>query len=536
MATTYRKPGVYLEEGTLTGPGEVGFANAYGLFVGASSQGPTDNATLVNSWSEFEAVYGGWAPVAGIKTNYLPYAVWSFFQNGGRNAWVMRATAAGGVAASAEIKDGGDPTEKVCFVASAKSSGEWGGTASSKGLSVGIDIQQTTGTGPSTVTVFSLHVFKEQGPGFSTEVERFENLSKDGTVPGTKRVDYAVNDEVYGSQYIRISNVDSSITPEQSIDIPIDLIGGVDASAPVAADLTSAVDLALGDVTGPIILNVCGYRDGSDTFISTSYDPSGLTRGDVFVINDNHDKRATGVTSDAYGQAIVTTSGTGDNITSYTGNSYVAAYTPWIVVPDPAVGGGTIVVPPGGAVAGMFARNDANAGVFQAPAGVQYGQLNNALGVDAKFDDDLLGALNSSNINVIRPIAGSGIAAMGGRTRKNYAVDKYINARRTLIFIKESLKRSCEFALFRNNDDYLWAALRGTADMVLRPIWAQNGLKGNSPNDAYIIVCDSSINTPAVIASGEVRMEVSVALQVPAEFIVIRVSQMAGGTTSITEL
>ena len=530
--TTYRKPGVYLEEGSLTGVGEIGVANAYGLFVGAAARGSVTDPTLIGSWSEFDALYGGWAPVTGAKTNYMPYAVWSFYQNGGRNAWVQRAAAgSGGVAASVDVKDTTGGTAKTAFTVDAKSPGAWGGTVDSPGLSVAIDIVQSGGT-----TVFTLYVFKEQGPGFSSEVERFQNLSPDGTIPGTKRVDYAINDEVYGSRYIRISDVDSTIAPAQSFDTPLPLLGGTDGTVPAVSDLNTAATNALGSVEGPLIMNIAGYRTDADEFIGTSFDPSGLTRGDVFVVNDNYDRRPSGTSSEAYGLAITSDTSSSSSIGAYSGNSYVASYTPWIVVPDPAVNGGTIITPPGGAVAGMIARNDATSGVFQAPAGVQFGGINNALNVDAKFSDALLGSLNAANINVIRPVMGSGIAVMGGRTRKNYAADKYISARRTLIYLKETLKRSCEFALFRNNDEALWAALRSTASLILRPVWASGGLKGTNPNQAYQIVCDDTLNTPAVIASGEVRMEIGVALQTPAEFVVIRVSQLTGGDTSVTEV
>jgi phage tail sheath protein FI len=201
------------------------------------------------------------------------------------------------------------------------------------------------------------------------------------------------------------------------------------------------------------------------------------------------------------------------------------------VVPDPAVNGGTITIPPGGAVAGVFARTDATSGVYQSPAGVT-ASVSNALNVDAKFSDALLGDLNSINVNVLRPVAGQGICIMGGRTRKNFGVDRYINARRTLIYVKETLRNSTQFALFQNNNEALWADLYATADRVLRPIWNSGGLRGTSTNEAYFIVCDETINTPDVIASGEVRMEIGLALEYPAEFIVIRVSQFDGGRST----
>jgi hypothetical protein len=125
---------------------------------------------------------------------------------------------------------------------------------------------------------------------------------------------------------------------------------------------------------------------------------------------------------------------------------------------------------------------------------------------------------------------------MGARTRKMWGPDRYVSSRRALIYIKESLRRSTQFAVFENNDANLWSSLRQTANRILNPIWEAGGLKGTSTNEAYYIRCDATINTPQVIASGEVRMEIGVALQYPAEFIVIRISQYDSGSSFASEI
>jgi phage tail sheath protein FI len=97
------------------------------------------------------------------------------------------------------------------------------------------------------------------------------------------------------------------------------------------------------------------------------------------------------------------------------------------------------------------------------------------------------------------------------------------------------LKTSTQWAVFQNNDVRLWSQLRNTAQNILQPIWEAGGLAGSTAADAYYIVCDGTINTPQVIQSGEVRMQVGVALQYPAEFVVIRISQFDSGA-SVTEV
>ena len=89
----------------------------------------------------------------------------------------------------------------------------------------------------------------------------------------------------------------------------------------------------------------------------------------------------------------------------------------------------------------MMSRIDATAGAWRAPAGLP-AVMANAVSLEVKFTDTDQGELNYNNINVIRPVTGAGICVMGGRTRKLYGPDRYVSTRRTLIFIKETLKLS----------------------------------------------------------------------------------------------
>lgn len=520
MAINYRRPGVYLEETLLSGPNDVGSANSVALFVGAAVRGPSDGPVRCDSWSDYVSRFGNFEAPPGALVSYLPYAVYSFFQNGGRVAYVQRAVGTAGTAASYDVI--GEEVEgdaPVAFTVSAISAGEWGDN-----LSVQVSHQQTTEGGAA--LVYTLSVFIKDEVGNRNEIERFTNLSLTGNIPGTKRVDTAINDEIYGSRYVRVSNVDTTVEPTQDNDSTTALLsGGVDGGLPSAANLLTAAETGVNGIEGPIILNIVGYQEDGGDYVLNAPSPSTFAdRGDVFIINDAAAPRAAGTSGASYATALE-----GQPLVSAgTGSSYSASYTPWIVVPDPAKSGQTITIPPGGAVAGVYSRIDATEGIFRAPAGVIAG-ITNAINVDARFSNAVQGELNHKGINVIRPVAGSGIAIMGGRTRKRYGVDRYVSARRTLIYIKESLRISTQFAVFENNDELLWTRLRSTADNILRPIWSAGGLKGGNAAEAYYVVCDDSINTPAVIASGEVRMEVGVALQHPAEFIVIRVAQFDGG-------
>ena len=469
--------------------------------------------------------------------SYLPFAVYSFFQNGGRVCWVIRATPTDapqkGVASSVPVNGPpGGSGNLTSFVLKARSPGVWG-----NGLKYALSTQSTVGSGASSADVFALQILMINSEGNDEVVETFPSLSIAGEIPGTRRIDSVINDSAAGSLYVTVSNINEAQPQPAATTDPTPLSGGVDPALPQPGDLQSAA-LQITKVDGPLVLNIVGYLTDasladSDNFSSgwqstTVPSTSFLDRTDIMVINDSAGPRDPGTSSSVYKSQIATALG------ANTGDSRSASYGPWIIVPNPSRAGTTVSMPPGGAVMGMMARIDATVGVFRAPAGVIAG-LSNAVGVQSKFTDTELGDLNNQNINIIRSVVGAGICVMGGRTRKTYNADRYISARRTLIYVEEVLKRSTQFAVFENNDQRLWSSLRMSAERILRPLWEAGGLSGSSTNEAYYITCDDTINTPAVIQSGEVRMEIGVALEYPAEFVVIRITQF-DQTTFATEV
>ena len=470
-------------------------------------------------------------PTKGVLS-FLPFSVYSFFQNGGRVAWIVRACPTAvpqrGVNASVPVNGALAGSNLTSFNIKARSPGVWGNT-----VKYALAKQSTVGTGATAEDVFALQVLVQNSEGNDEIVETFPSLSVKGEIAGTRKVDMVLNDPVSGSLYIMASGVNEDQPQPAETDSPVALAGGVDPTIPDAADLQNAAN-TIEKVDGPVALNIVGYLndiakiDDPDEYagawVGTTIPSTYFNdRSDIFVINDSAPPRNPGTESNVYKTQIQTALG------ANTGDSYSASYAPWLIIPNPSRVGTTINVPPGGAVLGMMARIDATVGVFRAPAGVIAG-LSNAVGVQSKFTDTELGDLNSQNINVIRSVVGSGICVMGARTRKTYGADRYVSARRTLIYIKEVMKRSTQFAVFENNDQNLWSALRMSAERILRPLWEAGGLKGSNTTEAYYITCDDTINTPQVIQSGEVRMEVGVALQYPAEFVVIRITQFDRGT------
>jgi len=536
---------VYLEESLMVNTSTTTSAFTVACFVGVTEKGPVLDPFRVDAWSDFVSVFGGFSPIqppdlADPKAlSYLPFAVYSFFQSGGRTAWIIRAVsstdgeegAPATIAVNGSITTGTPPPPLASFNLTALSVGTWGNK-----VKYALATQDTIGSGATAQDVFSIQIYVTNADGVDEVVETFSGLSVTGEIAGTRRADVTINDPNVGSQYVRVLGTNEvQKQPKPTTGSPIALATGEDPGLPDASDISDAATSLLTTIEGPVMLNLVGYHsdiskintsEANTSYISTAIPSSSWTdRDDVFVINDSAPPRLPNQSSAGYKSSIQNT------LDLFAGDSYSASYTPWVLIPHPQRIGEVISIPPGGSVMGVAARIDSTVGVFRAPAGI-IASITNAVGVQTKFTDTELGDLNQGNINVIRSVPGAGICVMGARTRKSFGVDHYVSARRTLIYIKEVLRRTTQFAVFENNDQRLWSSLRMAAERILRPLWEAGGLKGASTNEAYFIRCDDRLNSPSVIASGEVRMEVGVALQYPAEFVIIRITQYDRGTFS----
>jgi uncharacterized protein len=315
------------------------------------------------------------------------------------------------------------------------------------------------------------------------------------------------------------------------------LSSGSDASTAAPASGTASIystALSLYDVIPQsLTLNIPGATDSSTVNAAIAYATGSTRLNDVFVVIDAYPAQT--------GQSTLT-----DNYTStvasqltqaatYTTTSQAAVYYPALTIADPTVTvgsskGQTLVVGAGAAVAGLYGATDASRGVFKAPAGLQT-RIAGAVAV-APLSNANLDLLNSSvpPVNAIRYIAGSGIVVMGARTLKSGYVDRYVPVRRTLTYIEKALRDLTQFAIFEPNDQVLWNQIKNSINAFLTGFWSRGGLVGDTPSAAFFVVCDSTNNTSTTIDNGFVNIQVGVALQRPAEFIVINIGQYSGGT------
>ena len=206
---------------------------------------------------------------------------------------------------------------------------------------------------------------------------------------------------------------------------------------------------------------------------------------------------------------------------------FAALYYPWIFISNP-VATGQIKVPPSGHIAGVYARTDTTRGVHKAPANEP---MSGVLALERTLTDDEQGPLNETGINVLRSFPGSGIRVWGARTIAPHDITqwRYINVRRLLLFIEESIQEGTRFAVFEPNNLALWAKVKRQVTEFLTRVWRDGALFGATPDQAFRVRVDEELNPPSVRALGQLAIEVIVFPVTPAEFIVFRIIQKPGG-------
>jgi phage tail sheath protein FI len=208
-----------------------------------------------------------------------------------------------------------------------------------------------------------------------------------------------------------------------------------------------------------------------------------------------------------------------------------AFYFPWIVAPNPLQENRPTEFPSSGYVAGLYARTDSTRGVWKAPAGTD-ASLVGALGVKTMLTDNENGVLNPKAINCIRTLPVYGTLLWGARTLQGNdergSEWKYIPVRRTALFIEESLYRALKWVVFEPNDEPLWAQIRLNVGAFMHDLFRQGAFQGQTPQEAYFVKCDKETTPQNDINRGIVNIVVGFAPLKPAEFVIVKIQQIAG--------
>jgi len=207
-------------------------------------------------------------------------------------------------------------------------------------------------------------------------------------------------------------------------------------------------------------------------------------------------------------------------------STYAVMYYPWLQVRREGRPARTVLLPPSGHVAGVWARVDADRGIWTAPAGVDT-MLKVVSGLEFDVGDAEQGVLNPLGINALRDLPGHGPGIWGARLLSTASDPewKYVNVRRFTNYIEHSIEAGTGWVVFESNDEPLWTAIKRSVETFLFGLFRQGSLVGTKPEEAFFVRCDSSTMTPNDIVNGIVNIFVGFAPLKPAEFVVLRISQ-----------
>jgi phage tail sheath protein FI len=456
-----------------------------------------NKAVLCSSFDEYQATFGGLT-----ATSDLALAAMGYFENGGSALWAVRVAQTGGTAATGTMLFSGDPLMDVTALQT--------GTDGNR-LSVNLEL----GTSGSYNVVVLLD---------DIEVERFNAVTLDS---GDERfVDTVVNDSSTGSELVSVEyapGTEVSVTSAQSVD----LTGGVNGSGAADADLignesTKTGLHALDNVQDLSLLIVPGRATSAVHNAMLAYCEV-FRDGKVFAIMDP----PAGVGA-ADMVTYVSTTASLENA-----SEYGAIYWPRVTIANPqkaAFGAdATIVVPPSGIIAGVYARTDAArpGGVYDPPAGIEAGRLFKVLGFD---NDETLNERKRDivyphRINPLTTAPGLPKYIDGSRTLKGSGAFPFIAERRGVIFIEKSLQQGLQFARHKNNTPELRAQVRRTIVAFLLNQMKNGAFASNDPSKAFFVDVSDALNTPSVIAAGKLIARVGLATNKPAEYIILQISQ-----------
>jgi uncharacterized protein len=540
MPPTLTYPGVYIQEIPSPVHTIAAVPTAVAAFVGRAIRGEVNTATRIHSFADFERSFGGlWSQ------SELGYAVQQYFLNGGADAFVVRVITQAVLAAfNAAPPVINLPGPGGALSIAPNNPGLWFTNAGNVALKVDNNTR-LVGVPPATVPgEFNLtFVLTETDPvsGAATvTTESFRNVSVDPASP-TFVTTVLRND----SNFIVTSGVVPAQAPTPNPpNNPYTFAGQgagatSDGAALVEADLTNAAllvnkqgifALENADIFTLMILPPHSPNEGA---AQIDLDPTGTIwsealsycqkRRAMLLIDPPSDWTTKDKAYTALTAAVPPASVVRDP------NS--AMYFPWLYFGDPMLKGRPRPFAPSGAMAGVMATIDSKRGVWKAAAGEEAKVLGTQ-GPVYVLSDPENGDLNPLGVDCVRTFPIIGTVVWGARTLFGADIQasewKYLPVRRTALFIEESLYRGTNWVVFEPNDEPLWSQIRLNVGAFMRSLFRQGAFQGATPKEAYFVKCDSDTTTQNDIDNGIVNILVGFAPLKPAEFVVIKISQIAG--------
>jgi phage tail sheath protein FI len=536
----YLYPGVYVEEVDTGNKPIEGVSTSTVGFLGIAERGLLQ-PTLITSFSDFTNAFGSYVHDAQ-GDHYLAYAVEGFFQNGGQLCFVTRVAASTSSSASQTSLDGGMQVKAV-------GPGAWGNNIAVQTAQAGLQANHN---------LFKLLVAYWSGglpdplPDLTQQTQPFSAKTRPTVLESYDDISILPTDSTfYENQINQISNL---ITVKQLQPVnPVNPITPEFESVPASPGSVAPMLLQQGS-DGTIELS---DFEGNDT------DPANktglLALADIdeisilccpdewyFYATDPTEKQLnTNNIANAlvqqcqnlmYRFAILQSPSTAPPPANHfpsipTERGYAAYYYPWLQVTNPNTGV-PVLIPPGGHMAGIYARSDNNVGVHKDPAN------EIIMGIDQlklPINNLVQAILNPVGVNCLRYFKGQGNLVWGGRTTSTDPDWKYINVRRLFIFVEHSIQLGTQWVVFEPNDQTLWARARRSVTDFLTGLWMDGMLQGTTKEEAFFVRCDQTTMTQADLDNGRFIMLIGIAAVKPAEFVIFRIGQYSGGGSDVTE-
>ena len=531
MPVTPTYPGVYIEEIPSGVRTIMGVATSITAFIGRALRGPVNDPITINSFADYERVFGGlW------EESTMSYAVRDFYLNGGRQSVIVRLVRFSGtdtgIARITLPTGGADPNDKLWL--DAANPGSWGDNLS-------VDVNHETkdyDTDNPDRNLFNLTVSEVDPQSKKVlNAEPFSNVSVDS---GSARYLPKVLEE--RSALVRVPKNDAGeyimpnirpvvTTAAAPTSPPGTGVKGDDGLELTQNQFINSTEASQDDKTGLYALE---KADLFNLLCIPPFTPTEDITPDLITDAARYceDRRSmllvdapASWTNKSAAKKGFTNSGVG------TTSKNAAVFFPRLKKRNPLHDNQMEEFAPSGAVAGVFARTDAQRGVWKAPAGQEASLVGVPL-LSVPLTDDENGELNKLGINCLRAFPVYGRLVWGSRTLQGAdrlsSEWKYISVRRMALYIEESLYRGTQWVVFEPNDEPLWAQIRLNVGAFMHNLFRQGAFQGKTPRDAYLVKCDKETTTPNDVNQGIVNILVGFAPLKPAEFVFIKIQQLAG--------
>ena len=531
VSPTY--PGVYIEEVPSGVRTITGVATSVTAFIGSAPRGPDNEPTTINSFGDYERIFGGLS-----LSSTMSFAVRDFYLNGGSQAVIVRLHN-GAEAAQVRLPTGAaDPDDELPLEAA--SVGRWGNN-----LRVSVDYETKDKTDDK---LFNLRV-SEIDPDTKKPIvnEEFLNVSIEENSPR-----YLPKVLEQRSMLIRVA--------KDNGDYLMPNVRPLETETPGVTPLSPPLSPPMSPIASPTP-GKDGSELGQDQFIGAGLEGQkqglySLEKTDIFNllcippytfakdISTSLVAKAAAYCEMRRAMLLVDPPSSWTNKskavnqftdpnTDYIGtrSNYAALFFPRLKQPNPLKESQEEEFVPCGSVAGIFARTDTQRGVWKAPAGLE-ATLRGVPKLSVSLTDKENGELNKLGVNCLRAFPVFGRVVWGARTLQGADIQasewKYIPVRRLALFIEESLFRGTQWVIFEPNDEPLWAQIRLNVGAFMHNLFRQGAFQGTTPREAYFVKCDKETTTQIDINLGIVNILVGFAPLKPAEFVIIKIQQIAG--------